>query len=161
MQALDAVLHVHGPDGERSIPVDALYLAPGVTPHLEYALKPGELITAVTLPPAPAGRMRYRKVRDRASYAFALVSAAVVLDVQKGEITGVRVALGGVAHKPWRAHRAEAALLGQPAVAATIAAAAQAEFADAKGWGGNDYKLPLARRTLIATLAALSDEKGI
>eukprot|EP01037_Dinobryon_pediforme_P005923 gene5923-5992_t len=159
MQALDAVLELTGPDGERQVPVDALYLAPGVTPHLEYSLRPGELITAVRLPSAPAGRMRYRKVRDRASYAFALVSVAGVLEVKDGEIIGARVALGGVAYKPWRARKAEVALVGQPAVAATFAAAAEAEFAEAKGWGGNDYKLPLARRTLIATLAALAADK--
>jgi len=156
MQALDAVLYVHGLGGERTIPVDALYRLPGDTPHLEYALQPGELITHITLPPAPAGRMRYRKVRDRASYAFALVSVAAALDVQGGTVAGVRIALGGVAHKPWRAHAAEAALLREPATEATFLAAADAELRDARGWDGNDFKLPLARRTIARTLAELA-----
>ena len=156
MQALDAVLHVHGPGGERAVPVDALYRLPGDTPHLEYTLQPGELVTAVTLPPAPKGRMRYRKVRDRASYAFALVSVAAVLDVRDGTVAGARVALGGVAHKPWRAHAAEAALVGQPATEATFLAAADAELAPARGWGSNDFKLPLARRVIARTLSDLA-----
>jgi len=156
MQALDAVLHVQGADGPRQVPVDALYRLPGDTPHLEYTLGSGELITAVELPPAPAGRMRYRKVRDRASYAFALVSVAVALDVRDGTVTTARIALGGVAHKPWRAHAAEAALIGKPATEATFLAAAEAELAPARGWGGNDFKSPLARRTIARTLAELA-----
>jgi len=156
LQALHAVLHVQGADGERDIPLDALYRLPGDTPHLEYTLAAGELITGVTLPPAPAGRMRYRKVRDRASYAFALVSVAAVLDVQDGRVASVRIALGGVAHKPWRAHAAEAALLGQPATEATFLAAADAELAPARGWGGNDFKIPLARRVIARTLHELT-----
>ena len=156
MQALDATLHVQGADGPHTVPVDALYRLPGDTPHLEYDLAPGELVTAVELPPAPPGRMRYRKVRDRASYAFALVSVAAALDVRDGVVTSARVALGGVAHKPWRAHAAEAALVGQPATDATFLAAADRELAPARGWGGNDFKLPLARRTIARTLAELA-----
>ena len=156
MQALDATLHVQGADGPRTVPVDTLYRLPGDTPHLEYTLAPGELITAVELPPPPAGRMRYRKVRDRASYAFALVSVAAVLDVRDGIVTTARIALGGVAHKPWRARAAEAALLGQPASEAAFLAAADAELAPARGWGGNDFKLPLARRIIARTLAELA-----
>ncbi len=158
MQALDAVLHVQGASGPRTVPVDALFRLPGDTPQLEYTLEPGELITAVELPPAPMGRMQYRKVRDRASYAFALVSVAAVLDVSDGQVTGARVALGGVAHKPWRARAAEAALLGQPATEATFLAAADAELAPARGWGGNDFKLPLARRVIARTLTDLAAE---
>ena len=156
MQALDAVLHVQGANGPRTVPVDALYRPPGDTPQLEYTLEPGELITAVELPPAPAGRMRYRKVRDRASYAFALVSVAAVLDVRNGQVAGARIALGGVAHKPWRARAAEAALLGQPATERMFLAAADAELAPARGWGGNDFKLPLARRVIARTLTELT-----
>ena len=156
MQALDAVLHVQGADGSRSVPVDGLYRPPGDTPHLEYTLTPGELITAVELPPAPSGRMRYRKVRDRASYAFALISVAAVLDIRDGVVQGARIALGGVAHKPWRAYAAEGALVGRPATTATFLAAADAELAPARGWGGNDFKLPLARRTIARTLAELA-----
>ncbi len=156
MQALDAVLHVQGSAGPRTVPVDALYRLPGDTPQLEYTLEPGELITAIELPPAPGGRMQYRKVRDRASYAFALVSVAAVLDVSNGQVASARVALGGVAHKPWRARAAEAALVGQPATEATFLAAADAELAPARGWGGNDFKLPLARRVIARTLAVLA-----
>ena len=158
MQALDAVLHVQGPSGERLVPVDALYRLPGDTPQHETTLAPGELITAVTLPPPPPGRMRYRKVRDRASYAFALVSVAAVLQVRDGSVAAVRLALGGVAAKPWRARAAEAALLGQPATTASFLAAADAELRDARGWGGNDFKLPLARRVIARTLSDLSAE---
>ncbi len=156
MQALDVVLHVQGADGPRTVPVDALFRLPGDTPQLEYTLEPGELITAIELPPAPGGRMHYRKVRDRASYAFALVSVAAVLDVSDGQVAGARVALGGVAHKPWRARAAEAALVGQPATEATFLAAADAELAPARGWGANDFKLPLARRVIARTLAELA-----
>ncbi len=161
MQALDAVLHVQGPTGPRTVPVDALYRLPGDTPHLEYALEPGELITAVELPPAPSGRMRYRKVRDRASYAFALVSVAAVLDVADGLVVGARLALGGVAHKPWRARQAEAALVGQPASDAAFLRAADAALDGARGWGGNDFKLPLARRVIARTLTELTLTKPI
>ena len=156
MQVLDAVLHVQGAAGPRTVPVDALFRLPGDTPQLEYTLEPGELITAVELPPAPGGRMRYRKVRDRASYAFALVSVAAVLDVSNGQVAGARVALGGVAHKTWRARAAEVALVGQPATDATFLAAAVAELASARGWGGNDFKLPLARRVIARTLTELA-----
>ena len=160
MQALDAVLHVEGAEGARDVPVDALYRLPGETPHVETTLAPGELITGVTLPPPPAGPMRYRKVRDRASYAFALVSVAAVLDVRDGVVAEARVALGGVAPKPWRARRAEAALLGRPATEDTFAVAADAELAEARGWGENDFKIPLVRRTLVATLRELAAAAG-
>jgi len=141
MSALGAEVETVAVDGEpRTIPLDELHTLPGDHPEIETALRPGELITAVTLPPPPAGGQAYRKVRDRASYAFALVSVAVA---------GGQVALGGVAHKPWRASRLEAAL----AAGASPAEAADAELAPARGHGGNDYKIPLARRTIVRTLA--------
>jgi xanthine dehydrogenase YagS FAD-binding subunit len=156
MLALDAEVNILGPGGERQLALDTLYRAPGSTPHLETTLEPGELIIAVTLPPPPRGRMRYRKVRDRASYAFALVSVAAALDMTEGVIRDARVALGGVAHKPWRAREAEATLLGRSANQATFAEAADAALANARGWGGNDFKLPLARRTIVRTLLDLA-----
>ena len=105
---------------------------------------------------AIAARSAYRKVRDRASYAFALVSVAAALDVRDGQVAAIRIALGGVAHKPWRARAAEAALMGGPATETAFLAAADAELAPARGWGGNDFKLPLLRRTLARTLAELA-----
>ena len=153
--ALDATVQIDGTGGERSLPLDDLYRLPGDAPERDTTLAPGELITGITLP-APAGAMRYRKVRDRASYAFALVSVAAVLDVRDGTVTGATVALGGVAHKPWRAWLAEAALVGQPATAATFAAAADAELSEARDWGENGFKIPLARRTIVRTLTELT-----
>jgi xanthine dehydrogenase YagS FAD-binding subunit len=126
-------------------------------------LEHGELITAIDLPPLPAGsRSAYRKVRDRASYAFALVSVAAVLQVAGGRVAEVRLALGGVAHKPWRATRAEEALRGQPATEAAFRAAAAAELAAAEPQsgldGGNGFKIPLAARAIAATLRQLTQE---
>ena len=120
----------------------------------------GELITAVELPPLPvAANSRYRKVRDRASYAFALVSAAVALDVADGGIRDVRIALGGVAHKPWRARRAEAALRGGPASEERFRAAAEAELAGARPLPGNAFKVPLARNVIVRMLLDLAEEQ--
>jgi len=133
MQVLDAVLEIQGVGGARSVPIDEFHRLPGEDPQLDAMLAPGELITGVTLPPPPPGAMRFRKVRDRASYAFALVSVAAVLDVSDGVVADVRLALGGVAHKPWRARLAEAALLGRPATEAAFAEAAEAELRDARG----------------------------
>lgn len=161
MQALEAVLHIQGADGARDVAVDALYRLPGDTPHLEHTLEPGELITAVTLPAPPPGRMRYRKVRDRASYAFALVSVAAVLEVQAGRIATIRIVLGGVAPKPWRAHEAEAALLGQPPSETAFRRAADAELANARGHGHNDFKIPLAHRLVTRTLADLASPAAL
>jgi xanthine dehydrogenase YagS FAD-binding subunit len=141
MAALDAVVETVTADGtERALPLAELHRLPGDTPQRETNLAPGEIITAVRLPPPPPGGQFYRKVRDRASYAFALVSVAVA---------GGRIALGGVAHKPWRAARAEAALAG----GADPASAADAELAEAVGQGANDFKIPLARRIIARTLA--------
>jgi xanthine dehydrogenase YagS FAD-binding subunit len=111
------------------------------------------MITGVVLPPAPPGRQLYRKVRDRASYEFALVSVAVIVATERGTITSARVAFGGVAHKPWRSAEAEAALVKRPATMATYQAAADAAMAKARGQGHNDFKIELAKRTLCRTLA--------
>ena len=156
MAALDAVVHFEGPDGARAIPLVDFHRLPGGTPEVETELAPGELITAVELPAAFTARSTYRKVRDRASYAFALVSVAAALDVEGGTIRDARVALGGVAHKPWRAHRAEAELVGRPATEATFRAAAAAELADAAPLKDNAFKIDLARRVIAATLADLA-----
>lgn len=157
LQMLDAVVTVEGASGQRDILIDDFYRLPGDAPERDNTLAPEELITAVTLPPPPSGVMRYRKVRDRASYAFALVSVAAVIDVSGGTVTGARIALGGVAHRPWRARAAETVLAGQPATADTFAAAADAELRDARDWGENGFKIPLARRTIVRTLTELSD----
>jgi xanthine dehydrogenase YagS FAD-binding subunit len=141
MAALDAQVETVSSDGQtRAIPLTDFHTLPGEHPEVETVLRPGELITAVALPPPPAGGQAYRKVRDRASYAFALVSVAVA---------GGQLALGGVAHKPWRATRTEAALASD----AAPVEAADAELAAAQGHGGNDYKIPLARRAIVRTLA--------
>jgi len=157
LAALDAVVRVQGPGGERTIPLVDFHRLPGDEPQRDTVLAHGELITAIDLPPlAFAARSRYRKVRDRASYAFALVSVAAALDVtDDGMVRDVRLALGGVAHKPWRAWKAEAALRGAPATAETFRRAAEAELADAQPLPGNAFKVPLARTTLVRTLLDL------
>lgn len=138
LAALDAIVHVQGSAGARTIPFADFHLLPGETPEIETALAPGELITAIELPAAPiAAHSTYRKVRDRASYAFALVSVAAALEVADGTVKDVRLALGGVAHKPWRATKAEAALRGGPATAEAFNAAAEAELAEAEGLRDN------------------------
>jgi xanthine dehydrogenase YagS FAD-binding subunit len=158
--ALDATVQTLSVGGsERSVPLRDLHLLPETTPHIETVLAPGELITAVVLPPAPAGRQVYRKVRDRASYEFALVSVGVVLACDGGTIRSARVALGGVAHKPWRSLEAEAVLHGRPATTTTFEAAADAALARAVGRGHNDFKISLAKRTLVATLARAAEEQ--
>ena len=154
MTALAARVETVGPDGSRrTIPLDALYLPPGTTPHIETVLKPGELILSVLLPPPPAGHQVYRKVRDRSSYAFALVSVGVIVNVVDGQVRDARVAFGGVSYKPWRSPAAEAALTGRPPTLESFDAASDAALPDARGYGHNDFKIPLARRTLRATLA--------
>jgi xanthine dehydrogenase YagS FAD-binding subunit len=161
MAALDARTHVLGPDGERSLPFADLHRLPGAEPDRDTVLGHGDLITAFELPALPmARRSRYRKVRDRASYAFALVSVAAALDVADGVVRDVRIAFGGVAHKPWRAYRAEDVLRGAPAEDDTYQRAARAELADAQALdgldGGNGFKIPLLARTLVAVLRELS-----
>jgi len=155
--ALDATVHVRGPAGERTIPIAQFHLLPGQHPERETVLQPGDLITAIDLPALPfAKRSLYLKVRDRASYAFALASAAVALDVQGGTIRSARVALGGIGTKPWRSPAAEHALVGRPATAATFKAASQAALADAHPLRDNKFKVPLARRTLERALAEVT-----
>ncbi|TDW61905.1 xanthine dehydrogenase YagS FAD-binding subunit [Novosphingobium sp. PhB55] len=159
LAALDAVVHLRGNGGERRLAFTALHRLPGELPDVDTMLQPGELITAVELPPMPfAARSTYRKVRDRSSYAFALVSVAAALDIEGGQVRDVRIALGGVAHKPWRAERAEALLRGGPLSANSFAAAAEAELASAQALSGNGFKIDLARRTLVAVLEDLSGE---
>jgi xanthine dehydrogenase YagS FAD-binding subunit len=157
LAALDAVVAVEGQGGARDIPLVDFHRLPGETPQIETVLAPGELITAVVLPPEGfAGRSTYRKVRDRASYAFALISVAAALKVEDGAIKAVRIALGGVAHKPWRAETAEAALKGGPATEAAFSAAAEAELAPAQGLRDNAFKIDLAKRVIVDTLVKLA-----
>jgi len=163
LAALEARVLLRGPDGDREISFTGLHRLPGADPSRDTVLRHGELITAIDLPPLlPGTRSAYRKVRDRASYAFALVSVAAVLRVENGRVADVRLALGGVAHKPWRAARAEQALRGQPATGASFRAAAEAELTVAQPQpgldGGNGFKIPLAIRTIVATLRQLTPE---
>jgi xanthine dehydrogenase YagS FAD-binding subunit len=156
MLALDAVVQVLGPDGERSIPIADLHRLPGDEPSRDTTLRHGELITAVDVP-ALGFPSRYRKVRDRASFAFALVSMAAALRIEDGVVRDVRLALGGVAHKPWRARAAEEALRGRPATEETFAAAASAELAAATPLRDNAFKVPLARNLVVRTLIDLTE----
>ena len=159
LAALDAVVELQGPDGVRRVQIVDFHLLPGSTPEVETVLQPGELITAVELPPAPIARnSHYRKVRDRASYAFALVSVAAALDVQDGAVADVRLALGGVAAKPWRAAVAEHALQGGPATEESFRRAADAELAAAVPRSQNGFKVELARRTIVAVLRRLAEQ---
>ncbi|GAA1771742.1 4-hydroxybenzoyl-CoA reductase subunit beta [Nonomuraea coxensis DSM 45129] len=159
LAALDAVVEVRGVGGTRRVPLADLHRLPGDTPQVETTLEAGDLITAVELPPVPAAaRSRYRKVRDRASYAFALVSVAAALEVRDGTVTDVRLALGGVAPKPWRAREAERILLGGLADEAAFRRAAEAELAAAAVRQGNAFKTTLAVSTIVATLRELNEE---
>jgi len=161
LAALDATVHLRGSAGERKLAFVDLHRLPEEHPEHETNLEPGELIIAVELPPLPfATYSTYRKVRDRASYAFAVVSVAAALDVQEGVVRDVRLALGGVAHKPWRARKAEAFLRGQPAQEAHFRAAAEAELADAQSLLYNGFKIELAARTLAAVLTELSEAQA-
>ena len=153
---LDAVVEVQSVRGIRRVPIADFHRLPGDTPHLETVLAADELITSVELPPVPvAAHSRYRKVRDRASYAFALVSVAAALAVEDGRVTDVRLSLGGVGTKPWRAARAERVLLGRPATEEAFRRAAKAELAAAEGGPQNTFKIELAQRTIVATLRQL------
>ncbi len=158
MRALDATIVTLKSDGDRRrIAIGDFYRLPGNTPHIETALEPGELITAIELPaPVEGAKHLYRKVRDRASYAFALVSVAGVVKMDGDTIASAALAFGGLGTLPWRDAGVEAALVGQPATTATFEAAADALLADARGYGSNDFKIPLARRTLIASLRDLT-----
>jgi xanthine dehydrogenase YagS FAD-binding subunit len=157
LMALDATVHLHGGDGARTLPFAEFHRLPGDHPELDTVLRPGELITAIELPALPfAANSTYRKVRDRASYAFALVSVAAALDIEGGLIKDVRIALGGVAHKPWRAMKAEAALRNSPATAQSFRDAALTELEDAAPLRENGFKIELAQRTLVAVLGDLA-----
>ncbi|WP_439032401.1 FAD binding domain-containing protein [Gordonia terrae] len=157
LTALDARVVVQGPDGERDFEVRALYRLPGEHPDRDTVLEPHDVIVAVDIPaPSPGAVSTYRKVRDRASYAFALVSVGAELTMNGEVIDDARIAFGGVAHKPWRAERAEDVLRGNRPSPELFAAAADAELTDAQVLEGNAYKVPLVRRTLVATLRELS-----
>jgi xanthine dehydrogenase YagS FAD-binding subunit len=153
MAALEATIHVLGATGTRAIPFGEFHLLPGATPHRETVLEPGDLITHVMLPPPIVGsRQVYLKLRDRASYEFALASAAVVINVTDGNVSRVRIALGGVGTKPWRSPEAEAALVGQAASAASFRKAAEAALRDARPQRENGFKVELAKRCLVQAL---------
>jgi xanthine dehydrogenase YagS FAD-binding subunit len=157
LAAFDAVVHVVGPAGAREVPLLDLHRLPGDEPWRDTVLDGGELIVAVELPPLPiATRSAYRKVRGRASFEFAVVSVAAALDVAGGTVREARLALGGVAHKPWRALRAEEALRGAPATTESFGRAADAELEHAEPLRDNGYKVPLARNTIVATLTELA-----
>ncbi|WP_067170057.1 FAD binding domain-containing protein [Microtetraspora niveoalba] len=159
MAALDAVVVVLGPGGERRLPIGELYRLPGDAPQRDTVLEHGDLITAVELPHLPAARRSaYRKVRDRASFSFALVSVAAVLDLDGDAVRDVRLALGGVAHKPWRAARAEEALRGGPATEDAFRRAADAELAGARPLPGNEFKVAMTRGVVVAALRDLAEE---
>jgi xanthine dehydrogenase YagS FAD-binding subunit len=153
MAALEATIHITGPKGSRSVPIGDFHLLPGNTPQRETVLEPGDLITHVTLPPPIAGSKQvYLKLRDRASYEFALASAAIVLNVSGGKVTRARVAMGGVGTKPWRSPEAEAVLMGKAADDANFRRAADAALRDAKRQSENGYKVELARRCITHAL---------
>lgn len=159
LAALDANVHIQNADGDHhTIPLEAFHQLPGNRPDIETPLKQGDLITAVSIPALPfAANSTYRKVRDRASYAFALVSVAAAIEVRNGVVKDVRLALGGVAPKPWRAFQAEAALRGQPATLQSFREAAEAELAAAVPLQHNAFKIELATRTIAAVLGELSE----
>lgn len=159
LAAFDAVVHYETADGPGELPFDAFYLPVGDTPHLETALPPGALITGISLPPAPVATVsRYRKVRERASYAFAIGSIAGALDIRDGVVHEVRLAFGAVASRPWRAREAERALTGGPATGEAFAAAADAELSAARTLPHNGYKVTLMRNLVVAMLTELSEE---
>jgi xanthine dehydrogenase YagS FAD-binding subunit len=153
LMALEATVHTRGAKGERSIALNDFYLVPGATPNKETVLEPGELITHVTLPVSPTGtRSHYLKLRDRASYEFALASAAVVVEVSGGKIQRARIAMGGVGTKPWRSKEAEQMLQGREANEHTFRAAAEAALKPAKPLRDNVFKVDLAKRAIVRAL---------
>jgi xanthine dehydrogenase YagS FAD-binding subunit len=153
MMALEATVHLQGAKGERAVPISEFYLLPGKTPHIETVLQPGDLITHVTLPALAAGtRSVYLKLRDRASYEFALASAAIVMQTGGGNVQRVRVALGGVGTIPWRSHEAERALEGKPPTAANFRRAAEAALEGAHPRSENGFKVDLAKRCIVRAL---------
>ncbi len=151
--ALDATMRVRGPQGERTFPIEELFRLPGDTPHLEHTLEPGELIVDMRIPAGPDnGRARYLKVRDRASYEFALVSAAAILVIEGGVIREARLAAGGVGTRPWRLRACETALVGRPAERQTFEEAARLAGEGARPLSHNHYKLELLPRTIVRAL---------
>jgi xanthine dehydrogenase YagS FAD-binding subunit len=163
LAALDAVVHIEGSNGQRRVKLLDLHRLPGESPDVETQLSADELITAVEIPPLPFATCSvYRKVRDRASYAFALVSVAAALELDKGgeKIVDARLALGGVAHKPWRAHLAEDVLRGSPATEQTFQLAAEAELKAAVGHEHNAFKINLAQRVIVDVLQELAGRSG-
>jgi xanthine dehydrogenase YagS FAD-binding subunit len=158
LAALDAVVHTRGPGGERAIGIDDFFLLPGDTPQREHSLEHGELITAIEVPAAPVARRSvYLKFRDRESYEFALASVAAAIRVEDGTVAEVRLALGGVGTKPWRAWRAEASLLGKAADEASFAEAARQELAQASPHRQNAFKVELAQRAIVRALKTLAN----
>ena len=159
LAALDAIVHLVSVRGERMVALTDLHRLPEDHPEMETVLEPGELITAIELPALQFAELStYRKVRDRASYAFALVSVAAALELESGRVKDVRIALGGVATKPWRAWKAEAALKGQPATVEAFRAAADEELAAARPLTNNGFKVELARRAIAAVLGELAGD---
>lgn len=159
LMALDTVVHLDDGNEKRRLPLSEFYRLPGNTPHFETELRPGELVTGIQIPSCRAAvNSTYRKVRDRSSYAFALVSVAAAMRVENGVIADVRLALGGVAPRPWRAAKAEAALAGRAPSQEAFRNAADAELADARPLGGNAFKIPLARSTIAAVLGELAGD---
>jgi xanthine dehydrogenase YagS FAD-binding subunit len=157
LAALEAMIHIHGAKGERRVPIGDFHLLPGNTPHRETVLEPGDLITHVTLPPpAPGSRSLYLKLRDRASYEFALASAAVVVTTSGAKITRARVALGGVGTKPWRSPEAEAELTNQSATDDVFRKAADVALRNAKPQSQNAFKVELAKRCLVHALKTVT-----
>jgi xanthine dehydrogenase YagS FAD-binding subunit len=161
LAALDAVVHLQGPDGERQVPLIDFHRLPEDHPEFDTVIKPGELITAVELPSMPFARhSHYLKVRDRASYAFALVSVAVAVDLDGGAVRDVRIALGGVAHKPWRTPDAEAVLRGQAVTPALLARAGEAAVRGAQPYRDNAFKVELAQRAVVRALRTVIAKAG-
>ncbi len=158
LAALEATVIARGRAGRREIPMADFHRLPVESPERDTTLEPGELVTAVRLPPPVPGRQAYRKVRDRASYAFALVSVAAIVGMEGGRIAQAALAFGGLAHKPWRDPAVDAVLLGQEPSPALFERAADALLAQARGQGSNDFKIPLARRTLTAVLTELTGD---
>lgn len=153
LAALDAVVHLYGPAGKRTLPLNDFYLTPGATPQRETQIAHGEMITAVELPPLPfAARSHYLKLRDRAAFEFALVAVACALDIRDGAVVGARLALGGVATKPWRAYEAEKRLMGAPLQPQAFQAAADTILADAVPLRDNHFKVELTHRAVVRAL---------
>jgi xanthine dehydrogenase YagS FAD-binding subunit len=162
MAALEATIHLQGSQGVREVPIGEFHLLPGSTPNRETVLEPGDLVTHVTLPPPRSGSKQvYLKLRDRASYEFALASAAVVIALEGGAVAWARVALGGVGTKPWRSPEAEAALIGQPANRVSFRKAAEAALRDAKPQSENGFKIELAKRCLVHALQTATSSGSV